>query len=225
MTKAQGQPDDALRTLHEYSIIPAARELWLCGNPDSPSAKEDADEEPGVEFSMADRFLKGLRFLVLADDTAPILVHMNSYGGDVYQGMALYDAIRFCPAPVTILNYAGARSMSAVILQAADWRVMLPDSYFMFHMGSTGIKGDAQRVYSQMAFERRYDRLVIDIWGAAMKSCPHGQFRKRSLEWIRKMLKARMREETDVFLTPAEAVDWGLADEVFAGDWPGLKKF
>jgi len=224
MSKAQGPFDDALRTLHEYSIIPDARELWLCGNPDSPAAKDDAKEEPGVEFSMADRFLKGLRFLVLAD-TDPILVHMNTFGGDVYQGMALYDAIRSCPAPVTILNYAGARSMSAVILQAADWRAMMPDSYFMFHMGTTAVEGDVQRVYSEMAFGRRYDRLAIDAWAAAMKSCPHGQFRKRSLDWIRKMLQERMRDKTDVFLTPAEAVDWGLADEVFDGDWPGLKKF
>ena len=224
MTKAKGQADDALRTLHEYGILSDARELWLCGNPDSPAAKDDASEEPGVEFSMTDRFLKGLRFLVLAS-ADPILVHMNTPGGDVWQGMALYHAIRACPAPVTILNYAGARSMSAAILQAADWRAMMPGSYFMFHMGSTGIEGDAQRVYSQIAFERRYDRLVIDVWAAAMKSCPHGQFKKRSLDWIRKMLQERMREKTDVFLTAAEAVDWGLADEVFDGDWPGLKKF
>jgi len=225
MTKAKGQADDALRTLHEYSILPDARELWLCGNPDSPTAKDDADEEPGVEFSMTDRFLKSLRWLALHSDTEPILIHMNTYGGDVHQGMALYHAIRSCPAPVSILNYAGARSMSAVILQAADWRAMMPGSYFMFHMGTTAVEGDVQRVYSELAFGRRYDRVVIDAWAAAMKACPHGRFRSRSLGWIRKKLRARMRDKTDVFLTPAEAVDWGLADEVFDGDWPGLKKF
>ena len=59
--------------------------------------------------------------------------------------MAIYDAIQACKSYVTI-GYGQAESMSGIILQAADNRLMSPHSHFMAHFGSTDCSGDYLRL-------------------------------------------------------------------------------
>ena len=65
----------------------------------------------------------------------PLLVHLKTCGGMWDQGMAIHNALTLYSGPVTILNYAEARSMSSIIYCAGDRRVMMPDGKFMFHTG------------------------------------------------------------------------------------------
>jgi ATP-dependent protease ClpP protease subunit len=211
---------EALDCLHDYCIDPTKRELYLTS--ESDLAVQTYDEmEPGVQYSQVSRLIKNLRFLTTRNHK-PILIHMKTCGGDLVEGFAAYDAILACPCHITILSYTHARSMSSIILQAADRRVLMPNSYFMFHRGTAEYSGDAKTVYSNVEFFRKWEDRMIYTYAAAMK--PRGRYSRWGWERIRKMLRDRMDEKADVFLTAKEAVAWGLADAVFDGKWAGLKR-
>src|SRR5665213_253288 len=76
-----------------------------------------------VSDESVERFVKNLHVLSSLSDEK-IEVVLNSTGGDVYAGLAMYDAIRICPCPIDIAVLGSAMSMGSVILQAAKVRLM-----------------------------------------------------------------------------------------------------
>ena len=208
-----------LYCLHELQIDPRAREIYLTGEPGIEGQELD---EPGVEYRMATRFIKNLRTLQL-ESNEPILIHMKTCGGDESEGFAVYDAIRFCPCHVTILSYTHARSMSSIILQAADHRVLMPNSYFLIHWGTALLQGEFQAVMSQAAFDRRREDRFLNVYLDQMEKSTIFSPAHRSREGLESFLRDEMGRQVDLILIPDEAIKWNLADEVFAGDWAGLK--
>ena len=207
---------DHEQLVHEFGIDVPNRELYLVGEPTLLT-----DEDPGVEYMMASRIIRNLRMLVLRGD-GPILIHMKSCGGYETEGFAIYDTILSCPCHVTILSYTHARSISSIILQAADHRVLMPSSYFMFHRGTLEVDGDVTAVQSYIQFSKLWERQMLDIYTAKMKQ--KGKYIKWSEKRIRELIDEEMNKKVDVYLTAQEAVDWGLADCVFDGNWKGLKE-
>ncbi len=153
----------------------------------------------------------------------PLVIHMKTSGGDWTEGMAIYDAISTFPWPVTILNYSHARSMSSIILQAANKRVMMPNSYFMFHDGTYGIDGTVKQVKSAMRFNANSDKTMLNIYSKNMKM--QGSLSNKTLSYIKRWLRTKMDKHEDVYLTPKQAVDYGLADEIFDANWENLTKY
>jgi len=176
--------------------------------------------EPGVEFVMANRFIRNLNVCMRVNPEIPLVIHMKTCGGDWTEGMAIYDAIRSFPWPVTILNYSHARSMSSLIFQAGNKRVMMPNSYFLFHDGTMGIEGTVKQVRSAVKFDKLAEKTMLDIYARSMKF--GGSMKDKSQIQIKKWLRNRMDKEEDVYLTAKEAVDFGLADEIFDADWSKL---
>lgn len=209
--------------LHELGIDPLARELYLVGEPEQAElARSDSQYEPGVEYVMASRFIKNLRALEL-DSSSPILIHMKTCGGSWMEGMAIYDAIKACPCHVTILNYTHARSMSSLILQAADYRVMMPNSEFMFHHGEYGDAGELMTVISSLEWYKRSIDRMCNIYVEVMKNTSGSKWTGTSRQQVRQWLDKQMDQKHDVFLSAIDAVKNGFADTVFDGDWKALK--
>jgi ATP-dependent Clp endopeptidase proteolytic subunit ClpP len=99
--------------------------------------------EAGVDYAMAEQMIKTLHILDNQDAESrkgnkPITIIMNNPGGEVYHGLAIYDAIRNCKNHVTIKVYGHAMSMGSWILQAADHRIMTENSRIMIHYGYDG---------------------------------------------------------------------------------------
>lgn len=205
--------------LHELGIDPLARELYLTGEPE---ADKDPSGEPGVEYTMASRFIKNLRALNLDSDRS-ILIHMKTCGGYWMEGMAIYDAIKASSSYVTILNYTHARSMSSLILQAADLRVMMPNSEFMFHHGEYAGQGELVTVMSDLDWYKRSIERMCDIYIEVMRTSPKSIWVNLSEKRIRHWLMEQMAKKNNVFLSAEEAVKNGFADAVFDGDWEALK--
>ena len=136
--KIKAKSDDHVWHVHEYDVDLQSNHIYLMGMESYAAGHEEAIGEPGVEYSMANRFIRNLNICMRANPDKPVVIHMKTCGGDWTEGMAIYDAIKSCPMPVTILNYTHARSMSSLILQAANKRVMMPHSYFMYHDGTLG---------------------------------------------------------------------------------------
>ena len=125
------------------------------------SVTTDDEGESGVDSSMAEYFIKSMHLLENKNPESEISIIMNNPGGDWYHGMAIYDAIKFSSCSCTIKVYGKAMSMGSLILQAADGRIMMPNSKFMFHYGSDGIQSHS-RVFEKWADESKRNNYVME---------------------------------------------------------------
>lgn len=201
---------DLLYDLHNYNANVDTREIFLHNYYSS-----EADENPGVEYKMSNTFLKNIRALEIKSDK-PITIHMQSVGGEWSDGMAIYDAIAMSRCHVTIIAYGQAESMSSIIFQAADRRLITPNTYFMSHYGSTAAGGEYQSVQNWIRYEKRICDIMLDIYAG---SCIGGQYFKEKYgsypdtEKV-KLYLSRKLKSGDWYLTAEEAVHYGFADEI-----------
>jgi len=200
-----------LSEVHSYNISRSTREIWLHGS-DVMLTSSDESVEPGVEYMMANRACKNLITLYNDSKTKPVTVNLHTNGGDWTEGIAIYDTIRLMPYPVKVINYTHARSMSSLIFLAGDERLMLPHSYFMFHMGTLGIEGTVKQVKSLSRHCDNENEQMLEIYVDALKS--KGKYSKRSRGTIRSILIDAMDQNEEVYLSAQEAVEWGFADGI-----------
>jgi len=202
--------------VHEKWINPKTREMWIHGT--EAYGTELEGEEPGVEYTMSTKVIKNLHLFKHQSKTRTVIIHMQTCGGDWTEGMAIYDTIRAMPYPVTIISYTHARSMSSIILQAADRRVLMPNSYFLIHWGEAGTGGYSPASYSQALWNKKIDEDMLNLYVEI--AYEYGaKFKGKSKKFVKETIENRMNKEGDVFFTPEEAVEWGFADEVFT-KWP-----
>lgn len=217
--------NDCIWSVQEWNLDIRKFEIYLTGERMDYSSGDNWDSraEPGVEYQMASRLIKNLQILADLDSTRPILIHMKTNGGDWSEGMAIYDALYYSRNPIVILNYTHARSMSSIIFESADRRIMMPHSIFMFHEGTMAVSGTSKAVFSNVEWLKRDNPVMLEIYAARMKE--RGKYSKLPKADIKKMLQELMDKKEDVFLTAQQAVDWGLADALFDGDWQKLNKY
>jgi ATP-dependent protease ClpP protease subunit len=194
--------------INSYGVDVKNRELFL------HSYVANSDEDPGVDYKMASCFYKNIRLLDnLSND--PILIHMHSVGGNWNDGMTIFDSIMMAKSYITILAYGQAESMSSIILQAADNRVMMPHAYFMCHFGSSGYGGNYLDVQKGAAFEKRQTETMLDIYA---EGCKDGKYFKEhynepDFDKVKNYLKRKFKDG-DWFLDANESVYYGFADLV-----------
>jgi ATP-dependent protease ClpP protease subunit len=199
------------------------------GTENHANGSGEAIDEPGIEYTISNKFIRNINLCMRSNPDKSILIHMKTCGGWWEEGMAIYDAIKACPVPITILNYTHARSMSSIVLQAANKRVMMPNSYFMFHDGSLDLGGTVKQVQSSIDFGKVTDETMMNIYVDAMKYTPTSKVKSWSKKRLRAWLRDQMDKKEDVFLTAEEAVYYGFADEIFGGrngyDWGKLIEY
>jgi ATP-dependent Clp endopeptidase proteolytic subunit ClpP len=135
----------------------------------------------------------------LADVKGALEVHINSAGGDVFDGIAIAEAIRDRKGPVTTVVDGLAASIASVIAQAGAKRVMAPGSMLMVHDAWGAAQGNAAEL-AKMAS-------TLDQVSANLASVYAARSGRTAGEW-----RDAMRDET--WFTADEAVNAGLADEV-----------
>lgn len=201
---------DFINDLHNHGVDVKNREIFL------HSYIANSDEDPGVDYRMVSTFTKNLRMLDVISDS-PIIIHMQSIGGNWNDGMAIYDAISLCKSYVQIIAYGQAESMSSIILQAADLRIMMPNAYFMAHYGSFGFDGNYLDGNKYIDFQRRTTEKMLDIYTEAAKN---GKFFKEKMgevseQKIKNYLKRKLKDG-DWYLNANETVYYGFADGVLS---------
>ena len=159
--------DNLVFDVHNYDVDIKSNHIYLMGV-DRGYESIPGDQEPGIEFTIANRFVRNINLCMRANPDKPIIVHMKSCGGYWEEGMAIYDAIKSCPSKVTILSYTHARSMTSIILQAADKRVLMPSSYFMIHDGTYAIEGTVKQVRASIQFDKRTEIIMLNIYADKM---------------------------------------------------------
>lgn len=157
-----------------------------------------------VDIDLYDRVISDLHE---ADKkTGPVIIYLNSDGGSVTQAFAIYDSIKLMKNHVTIYVFGEASSSGAIILQAADERVMTPNSICLVHEGSESL-GDDDHPRNVKRWKDHYERVQERV-------------NKIFLEKIREVKKRFSREklqdllEFDTILDAKETVEYGLADRI-----------
>jgi ATP-dependent protease ClpP protease subunit len=213
--------EDLIYHLHEFDLDLNSNHIYLMGVDRGYDVA--GIDEPGIEYMISKRFIKNINLCMRTNPGQPVIIHMKTCGGFWEEGMAIYDAIKSCPSKVTILNYTHARSMSSLIFQAADKRVMMPHSYFMFHDGTYAIEGTVKQVYSSIDFDKKNSKIMLDIYAEKMNE--KGEWAGKGITKIKKWLRDQMDRKEDVFLTADQTVELGLADGIFNYDWSELSNY
>jgi ATP-dependent protease ClpP protease subunit len=199
---------DTISDVHQYGLDVKNREIYLHGY------ICNTDEDPGVEYRMTTNLYKNIRILdSISRD--PIIIHMHSIGGNWSDGMAIYDAILLCKSYVTIIAYGQAESMSSIILQAADRRVLTPNAHFMLHYGSFSCASDHLTAHNYAKVDKKNTETMIDIYS---QKCMLGKYFKESYtdlnqEKVKNFIKRKLKDG-DWYLEANEAVYYGFADYV-----------
>ena len=186
---------DDVDKFHDYKLYIPTRTIFM------GSELIDNDGESGCDAAMAERTIKNLHILDTIS-SAPITILMNNIGGDEYHGFAICDMIKLCRSEIIVHVLGHAMSMGSIILQAADKRLMAPDSRQMLHYGTWEFGGHAKT-----AQKWAQEGLKIDKWMEKMYlEKIHEKHPQFTIEELKKML------DHDTFLTAEESVRFGLAD-------------
>jgi ATP-dependent Clp protease protease subunit len=192
---------ESIDRFYDYDIYPETRTVYM----GSVSTNSD-DGETGTDYAMAERTIKGLHILDSAAPKGdqPITIIMNNSGGDEYHGMAIFDAIKACKNHVTIIVMGHAMSMGSIILQAADKRIMTPNSRMMIHYGTWGITDHPKITYKWAEEGKKFDAWMENTYLEKIKKV-NPTFSKKKIEEMCNF---------DTFLTAQEALELGLIDEI-----------
>ena len=142
-----------------------------------------------------------LLFLEAEDPGKDISLYINSPGGSVYAGLAIYDTMQYVKPDVRTICSGIAMSMGAVLLTggAPGKRMALPNSKIMIHQGTAGFRGAPTdiEIHAQEVLSMR-ERVAEII----------ARHSNRPLEAVMKDI------ERDHFMSPEEAVEYGIVDEI-----------
>jgi len=155
----------------------------------------------GVDDGVANSVIAQLLFLQMEDGKKDINLYINSPGGSVTAGLAIYDTMQFLTCDVNTYCIGMAASMGAVLLAAGakGKRYALPNSDIMIHQVSGGAQGTASDVERTVEFmfklKKRLIRLLAEHTGKDEKT-------------------VQADSDRDYYMTADEAKEYGLVDEV-----------
>ena len=98
----------------------------------------------------------------------------------------------------------------------------MPGAFLLIHRMTTYDSGNPHVVREYAELICKEQDKIIGIYVNRMKKSKHGKYNRWSVVKIARHLNDVLDEKQNIWLTAEEAVDWGVADEVFDGDWEGL---
>ena len=154
-----------------------------------------------VEDQMANLIIAQLLYLEHENPDADIKLYINSPGGVVYSGLAIYDTMQMIKPDVATFCMGMGASMAAVLLAggAKGKRYALPNARIMIHQGSAGFRGNVPDIEvaarETLNLTTKLTQILADHSGQQFD-------------------KVKRDTERDYYMTAAEAKDYGLIDEV-----------
>src|ERR1700682_3220937 len=154
-----------------------------------------------IEDTMSSLIVAQLLFLEADNPKKEIAMYINSPGGGVTSGLAIYDTMQFVRPAVSTLCIGQAASMGSLLLAAGnkDMRFALPNARIMLHQPSGGFQGQATDImlHAQeiLNLKKRLNEIYVKHTGQSLK-------------------KIEDALERDYFLTGQMAVEWGVVDKV-----------
>lgn len=154
-----------------------------------------------IDSQIANLLVAQLLFLDHDDPEADISIYINSPGGEVYAGLAMYDTIRMIRPDVKTYCVGMAASMAAVLLASGTpgKRYALPNSRIMIHQGSAGFRGNVPDIEiaarETLTLTTKLTQILADHTGQTFD-------------------KVKADTQRDYYMTGDEAKGYGLVDDV-----------
>jgi ATP-dependent Clp protease protease subunit len=154
-----------------------------------------------IDDDVANIVTAQLLFLESEDPEKDVSIYINSPGGSVTAGLAIYDTMQYVKPPVSTICLGQAASMAAVLLSAGakGKRFAVPNARIMIHQLSGGFSGQASDIEIQAREALRLKRTLDEILG------------RHTGQPIDRISRDTDR---DYFMSPQEAKDYGLIDQV-----------
>jgi len=155
-----------------------------------------------IDDSVADTVVAQLLFLEMEDPDADISLYINSPGGSVTAGMAIYDTMQYIKPQVRTVCIGMAASMGAFLLMAGEKgkRLALPNAEVMIHQPLGGAQGQATDVAIRAEWLMRTKKKMIHMMAEMT-----GQDEAKLAQDC----------ERDYFMTAQEALDYHIIDEIY----------
>jgi ATP-dependent Clp protease, protease subunit len=156
----------------------------------------------GIDDNVANLVIAQLLFLEAEDPDKDIHLYINSPGGVVTAGMAIFDTMRYIKAPVSTICVGQAASMGAVLLAAGEKgkRFSLDHSRIMIHQPLGGFQGQATDISIHakeiLRMKDELNAILADLTGQPME-------------------KVEADTDRDYFMSAGEAKEYGLVDSIF----------
>ena len=157
----------------------------------------------GISTEMSHVIVAQLLFLESENPEKDISLYINSPGGEVTAGMAIYDTMQFIKPDVQTIVMGQACSMGSLLAQAGSKgkRMILPNSRHMIHQPSGGSRGQATDMLIQVNEILKMKQVLTEIY------VKHNSVGKTFDQFTADM-------ERDNFMSAQEALDYGLADKI-----------
>ena len=154
-----------------------------------------------IDDQLANTVIAQLLFLEAEDNEREVYMYINSPGGVVTAGLAIYDTMQYLKIKVSTICLGQAASMGALLLTAGEkgHRYALPNARIMIHQPLGGAQGQATDIEIQtkeiLRIKKKLNKMLIDHTGQPIK-------------------KIEADVERDFYLSAQEAVEYGLIDKV-----------
>ena len=155
-----------------------------------------------INKDSADKLIKDL-IVLEAESSEPVRIYINSPGGDVDAGFAIYDMVRFVSCPVIMIGMGLVASAAALVLLAvpADRRIALPNSSYLIHQPLSEMRGNATEIEIHAAqlekMKAKLNRIIAEATGTDLE-------------------KVSVDTDRDYWLSAEEALSYGLVSKIAA---------
>lgn len=175
--------------------------MFCCNIQDEMLANREIECIGKIDSESVNSLISQIRYLASKDPDKEITIYINSPGGEVASGLALYDVMKGVKCPIRTVCVGTAASMGAILFVSGDTRDMLPHARIMIH--DPLISGNVGA--SAIAFKRLSDDLMRtrEITGKIL-----AQHTGKTLEEIYE------KTAVDSYFYADEAVEYGLADKI-----------
>jgi ATP-dependent Clp endopeptidase proteolytic subunit ClpP len=199
LASLRAKQGETVRTARSLASLRAGRTDWYRIEDNATSADVYIYDEIGYWGVTATDFAAAFRREI--DASADVTVHINSPGGNVFDGLAILNVLRAHKGSVTTIVDGLAASAASFIAQAGAKRVMARNSQMMIHKGSSGIQGTADDIGDEHAWWEASVEQMVELFLSRTN-----RINKR--EFMRKI------NRRDWWLSAKEAVEIGFADEI-----------
>lgn len=158
-------------------------------------------DEEWIRNARAAMEVSGVKFDESSIEMPHIQVLLSTYGGSVYDGLALYDAIKASKTKVDVIIGGKSMSMGTIIMLGSETRKAYRNTTFMIHEMSTGFLGKIKDMEDDLDESKRLQKVLWDIITSETKI-------------TKKQLNELYEKKKDWFITAEEALELGLITEI-----------
>lgn len=158
-----------------------------------------------IDHETIDYAIKGMYLMETNDAKKPIELFISSFGGSIYDSLALYDIMGTIGCPIYTFAYGKCMSAAPLLLAAGEpgHRWVAQHTFFMHHDGASEMEGKTTALKVEMAHLEAVDK----AWTTIVSGISNKTF---------KWWDDRAKRSGDFFFSAEEAIEWGLADAIWS---------